>query len=60
LIYNKKGAGEMKRFFIRWEGWCFLAKKPPKITYCAIPKEVWITDLKKAADCSGQLSRKSI
>ena len=48
----------MKRFFIRWKGWRFPAKKAPKITYCAIPKEVWITDLKKAADCSWRVPKK--
>ncbi len=42
----------MKRFVAKLEGWLFPRKKAPRITYCTIPKEVWMADLKKAADYS--------
>jgi hypothetical protein len=42
----------MKKFFMSWGGLLFPARETPRITYCAIPKEVWMADLKKASDYS--------
>ena len=52
--------GEVKKFIEAWKKIFSFRMKERRISYCTIPRETWMADLKKASDYCGDFQKKPV
>lgn len=56
---NFKEAGKVRKIIEALRKIFSFRMKEPRISYCTIPKEAWMADLKKASDYCGEFRKKA-